>query len=45
VPILGEDYVREASGKQIDEGNDGVALLNGEPAVSAEISLHVDDEE
>ncbi len=45
VPVLGEDDVFEALGEAVDEGDDLVALGNGERAAGAEVVLDVDDEE
>jgi hypothetical protein len=35
----------EAAGELVDEGHHGVAIVNGEAAVYAEVALNIDDEQ
>ena len=50
VPVLGEDYVLETLGEAVDDGDDLVALGDGERSAysinsRAEVVLYVDDQE
>jgi hypothetical protein len=45
VPVLGEEDVGEAAAEAVDEGDDLVAVLDGEMAAGTEVVLQVDDEE
>ncbi len=44
MPVLGKDRMREAGSEGVDEGDDGVAMLDRQGAVGAEVVLEVDDE-
>jgi hypothetical protein len=45
VPVLGEDDVVEFFCEGVDEGDDGVAVLDRQSATGHEVVLDVDDEE
>ena len=45
VPVLGEDDVVEFFGEGVDEGDDGVAVGDGQGSAGHEVVLDVDDEE
>ena len=45
MPVLGQHHMLEALGQPIDDRHDIIAVGNGQPAVAAEIVLHVDDQQ